>query len=563
MTYHKRPPRVITTTVFFAGLGIISGTAGAAPAPPSSGQILQQNVPQQQPPPAPPKSAIHLPGPVKQKGHSQQKIHVRHIRITGNQLLTNKTLRPAVAGLTGKTVTLGRLRAAAHHITRIYHRHDYPLAYAYLPTQTIKHGNVRIAVVEPHYDHVTLSGKAYFNKAQAHHILGLHSGQPIRGSSLQRGLLALNRTPGLRVNGTLVPGAKTGTSSLKVELHNTRRVRATVGLDNYGNKFTGQLRTNANIAVNNPFGLGSKVAVNGLITDHNWLRSVGGTVVSPELWRGVTVGVYGSTAHYQLGKRFSVLNEHGMASQIGADIQYPILLAPGHILSVRGDFIHDTFTTDIRRAGVRKKSHINLGRLSLDGATRDGLGGSDSGLVGVKYGRLGFDSRDARVADANGPQAGGKFWIGQFQLAHDQPLPHRLHLRVALRGQIASKNLDASQKLYLGGPYGVMSYPVGDAGGDSGILGRFRLDRAFRAPHHLGVVTPALLAQAGYVRVNHRDYNRAPNKLHRYGVGAGLRYSWHNVVSGRVAYIRQVGSREDTTQPGDHGELWGRLQITF
>lgn len=558
----KNLPHAVSASVLCITFGLVGGPAYAAPAAPSSGQILQQNAPPPAPP-APPKSVIKLPGTTKQNGNAKQKIRVQNITLTGNQLLTNKTLHPAIAGLTGHTVTLGKLRAAARQITRIYHRHHYPLAFAYLPAQTIKNGTVKIAVIEPHYDQVTLAGHAYFNKTQAHRILGLYKNQPIRGSSLQRGLIALNRTPGLRAGGTLVPGAKPGTSSLKVKLHNTRLVEGTVGVDNYGNKFTGQLRTDANVVIKNPYALGGKVAVNGLVTDHNRLHSIGGTLVSPNLWHGLTVGVFGLTTHYRLAKRFSVLNEHGKASQIGADFHYPILLAPGYILSIRGNFIRDMFTTDIRTFGVLKKSHINLGQLYLDGATRDELGGSDQGRAGVEYGRLGFDSADARIADANGPHAGGTFWIGQFYFAHDQPLPYGLKLRGTLRGQIASKNLDASQQLYLGGPYGVMSYPVGDAGGDSGVLGRLRLARAFRLNHDLGVFTPTLLAQAGYVRVNHHDYNSAPNNLHRYGIGAGLRYTWHHVISGRVAYVRQIGSRRNTTQPGDHGELWGRLQVTF
>ncbi len=531
-------------------------------APPTPGAIQQQTTP---PPtlPSAPGPVLTLPEPVQQGGQSAVRIAVREIRLEGNQLIPTAELMPLVAEPQAKTVTLGELNQAAGRVTAYYRAQGYPLAYAYLPAQTIADGTVRIAVVEPRYDEVSLKGDSRLKAEQAARTLGLDSGAPIEQAPLERGLLLLNQTPGVRVAGTLVPGAKPGTSSLDVRVSDTPRVRGALTVDNEGSEATGRIRGLAEVSFDNPFGYGGQIAGSGLTTESGLLRAGTLNLRSPDLYQGLRASLYGSQTEYTLGGDFASLNLEGQASQWGLGLDYPLILQPGRLLSARLDALRNRFRQQSTTGGLDDRSHIDLLRLSLNGAVANAAGGMTSGGISVGRGTLGLDSTDARVADAAGPNAAGDFWVGQIDLQQDQPLPGAFRLQVNLSGQVASHNLDDSQKFYLTGPDGVMSYPVGAVGGDAGALLRLKLARG--VPLELpGRLEAALLGQYGEVWFDHSRYPGAtdPNHTDLAAVGFGLDYRWSRLAA-QLDYARRVGSAPVGTDSNDNDQLWARLRLDF
>jgi hemolysin activation/secretion protein len=86
------------------------------------------------------------------------------------------------------------------------------------------------------------------------------------------------------------------------------------------------------------------------------------------------------------------------------------------------------------------------------------------------HGRLRYDGPDEARVDALTYQAGGtynKFVVGGSRL---QALPNRDALYLAVQGQIASRNLDSSEKFNAGGLYGDRAYPAGEAPSDEGVM---------------------------------------------------------------------------------------------
>jgi len=79
---------------------------------------------------------------------------VKTLRISGNTLFDTPTLHTLVADAEGKTLTLTQLDELAARITGYYQSHGYPLVRAFIPTQTIRAGLLRIEIIE------TRNGKA-------------------------------------------------------------------------------------------------------------------------------------------------------------------------------------------------------------------------------------------------------------------------------------------------------------------------------------------------------------------------------------------------------------------
>lgn len=540
-----------------AALALCMSTTLQAQTAPPAGTVLKQTTP---PPslPAAPGSLLKLPAPDRQDARATTPIPVRHVRIQGNTLLPTGDLAPLVQGLDGRTVTLGALRQAAQRITALYRAHGYPLAHAFVPAQTIRDGIVRITVVEPRYDRIAIDNASRLHVSQARRTLGLASGQTIASHSLDRGLLLLNRTPGVRVAGTLVPGAQPATSSLEVKLTRTPVLHTRLHADNYGNTYTGRARAGADLNLDNPFGHGSQLAVNTLTTAGGRLHSGGFSFTSPDLVHGLRAGLYGSRTIYRLGGAFAALGMSGHVNQIGMDLDYPLILRPGRLMQARLDLLRDGFDQKNLSVATLGHSHIRMARLTLNGARADAHG-STSGGLSVSRGTLSLDNADARLADVSSQRAGGTFWVAQLQARRDQHLARHWNLSLDLSAQMSTHPLDGSQKFYLGGPYAVMSAPLNADGGDAGALLDMRLSHPLydAGAQHL---SGAFLLQTGTAW--HRGTAASDARsMHLSGAGLGLDYRWNQSVHAYLAYLHGIGNTRTPDGTRADGEFWGRLTI--
>ncbi len=537
-------------------------SALAAP-PPTQGAILQQAAPAPALPVAPGR-AITIPAPAQQNLPANVSLRVAGVRITGNSLIATETLEALLQPLIGQTVPLSTLDAAVARITAAYHAAGYPLAYAYLPPQRIAAGLVHVAVVEPRYDQIIVAGHSRLRPAMVRHTVGLAPGAPVAEARLDRGMLLLNQTPGVHVAGVLLPGATPGTTSLRLTPTDQPLLSGSVTQSDTGSRDTGSYLTSATLSANDPFGYGSALAMNGLLSDSGVFRAGGFTATSPDIWEGVRLGLYGSGTNYKLGDNFKALDQLGRASQLGADLTAPLLLAPSRLLTLRLDLFDNWLATSTRSVQSLSQTEIPMERLSLSGALADELGGVTSAALSLSHGRLELSPGIAKAVDAAGPRAAGGFWLSQLQLQRQQALPMGFSLLTMFSGQLSSKNLDSSQKFYIGGPYGVMSYPVGAGGGDEGYLLTARLAHRIPLAGLPGSFTAALLAQTGTVWVNHAPYAGAgsQNMVNENGAGVELDYGWAN-WSLSASFATQLGANSAALTSTRRNQGWFSLTYAF
>lgn len=559
-----RQRRRMTTSSLALSLVILPAfSSQAEAAPPTSGSVLQQMTP----PPAalmPPGQVLSLPAVAAQPSQSNLVIPVSKLIINGNSLLNDTELQPLIAPAEGRKLTLAQLQAYVDLITQDYHAHGYPIAYAYLPPQTIHEGTVNIAVVEPKYDQVTVTGNSRFAAVQAQRMIGVRPGAPVAAGPLNRGLLLLGQTPGVVVKGTLIPGAEPGTSTLQIDRHDLPLFTANVSENNYGNRYTGSYLSNATITANDPFGYGSSFSVNGITSQTAGLKAGGFSVLSPDIWNGVRTGIYESSTFYQLGGTFKNLRQVGRETQFGGDVTVPVILQPGAEMDVRFDALSDWLAQSTRSTGTDAQQQLTIERFTIDGVRQDRFGGVTSGSIALSHGTLAIGPGAAKALDAAGPHARGGYLVGQLLLARTQTLPAGFTLTGNFDGQISSKNLDSSQQLYLGGPYGVMSYQVGDGGGDEGYLLTGSLSHALPVPLLPGALTASLLAQTGTVRVNHTLYKgfAGSNQITESGLGAGLDYRWR-IFDVNLAYAHQLGANATPTVSRARDQFWFEVNVAL
>lgn len=544
----------------------MSQTALAQQAPLGAGGQLQQ-IP---PAPAPDKASPDMiqvvrPDNVSQPEAAGPAIRVNTLRVTGNRSFPEATL-VAAAGLTpGSDVNLSQLRDAAARIAAYYNARGYILAQAYVPAQEIVGGNVTIEVVEGRLGKTEVRDGAKLSGRVPRAVLGgLNSGDPVEAGSLERRLLLLSDIPGVRVKSTLLPGTEVGTSDLIVDVTPGRLVSGSVEADNAGNRFTGAHRLGGTISLNNPAGIGDQASL-------RILGSSGGLAYGRASYQApvgrATVGAAFTHLRYELGREFNDLDADGTANIFSLYGSYPLVRS--RILNLNAQAGVDARYLKDRIGAVDSEldKNIHAGILGLNGNSRDRLlgGGSNAFSVGLTLGMLNIKGSAERAADALSARSQGGYGKLQFAAARLQTISGPLSLYASVRGQLAFDNLDSSEKMALGGAYGVRAYPEGEAYGDQGYVatleGRLLLSQwTGDLPGHLQLIG---FADVGQVRYAHDPWFIGSNQATRSGIGAGLAWAGARGFALKASYATKLGSARSTSGSDKSGQFWFQVSRVF
>lgn len=522
-----------------------------AATPPTAGTLLNNVTPEPQPAPRSTEALPEAPARPALKLDTTTKIAVKHIRLTGITAYPESTLLPLVADAVGKELTLAQLDELAQRITRYYRDHGHLLARAYLPAQDIKDGEVEIAVLEGRVGKVTVEDTSRISQARvAQRLASIKEGQALSGPVLERDLLLLNDLPGTRVTSTLSPGASVGTTDLDVRVAGTAPVSGSIGLDNYGNRYTGQPRLDGSIALASPLHLGDSLAIDTVLS--RGLEYGRAAYQLPINSAGTQLGAAFSAMHYRLYSDFDSLGAHGTAYISSVYLLHPIVRSRVFNLNAQLDFDHKSMTDDIDATSTSSQKVVNVVNLGLSGDHLDHLGGGGFTAWSVAFatGNLAPDAL-TRALDTAGHDTEGSYHKVNYAVTRVQNLPGRFSLYASLRGQHAMGNLDSSEKMVLGGTGAVRAYSSGEAPSDDAWLGTLELRYAISSSWQASAFYDT--AQ-GYL--NHQPIaSDGDNKRRLSGFGAEVSYSLPRNVLIRADVAWRTGSRP--TADGDHNpRVW-------
>jgi len=532
--------------------------SGFAQIPPSAGSQNQQ---------LPPAQSLEKPpfkvelAPLQTQGNPQadgQRVLVKRLRVTGSRAYSEPELL-AISGFNpGSELTISDLRQIATRITKHYHQNGYFLAQAYVPAQDIKDGVVTILVIDGQYGEITLHNDSRLADGVASEMMkGLNSGDAILAAPLENRLLLLSSLPGVAVRSTLVPGAAAGSSDLLVALTPGQRISGSVDADNAGNPYTGEYRIGATVNLNEPAGQGDVASIRVLTAGagFNYARAAYQTQVG----KG-TVGVAYSMLNYALGKEFESLQAHGTATVASLYNSYPLIRSRNTNLFTQLAADAKTFQDRIDATSTAndKKAYVLSGGIHGDHLDAMGGGGSNSYALTLSAGRLDIENPDALALDATTAKTNGSYSKLAFSFSRVQSLSQSVSILASLNGQLASKNLDVSEKMELGGMYAVRAYPEGEAYADEGYV--LSLEARWQVPGYSmtqsGQLQLIALVDIGSVTVNHDAWAGGPN--HRTLSGAGVGVSWRsadNLVV-KAYYVRKLDGEIAQSAPDKSGRFW-------
>jgi hemolysin activation/secretion protein len=548
-------------------LALSQGAFAQAPSPPPLGGRIQQ-IP---PAPVPEKKAIpdiriEQGTTPAVPGSEQARILVNSLRVTGQTLYSEAEL-VAISGFSpGSELTLSDLRGMASKIADHYRRNGYFLAQAYLPAQNIEGGAVTIVVLEGRYGSVSLRNQANLSDSLANGLLdGVKSGDTIAIAPLESSLLLLSDIPGVNVKSTLTPGAAVGTSDLLVELTPGQRVTGSIEADNAGDRYTGRYRVGATVNFNNLTGHGDVASLRAMTSGSGMKYGRASYQIQ---FGKATVGVAYAALEYELSEEFESLRAHGTAEVASVYGSYPLIRSRNSNLYATMALEASTFQDeiDLTSSVIDRKTQVLM--TGLHGNFRDNFGGGGltSYSLAVTAGDLDIETPTALALDAATSRANGNYGMLEFNAARLQRVTETLSLYGAIYGQFASKNLDISEKMGLGGPYAVRAYPVGEGYSDEGYI--LKLEARLLLPNFLDGVPGQFhligFADTGSGTLHKNPWTTGPNHRRLSGAGIGLTWADYNNFLVTAYWAHKVGNAPAVSVPGDpDSQFWIQLVKYF
>ena len=480
------------------------------------------------------------------------KVTVKEFKFVGNTLLSNVELKKVTDGFTDRSLAFFELELAAIAVAERYRSLGFVVK-ASLPPQDIKDGVVTLQIVEANFGRVVLDAFSS-TRVSANRVLKTidstqKTGEKLNTQHIDKALALLADLAGVQIQGNLVEGDAPGQTNLVVTVKDTPVIGFDASSDNTGSRSTGQNRLATNLAVNSPLGMGDQFSISTLSSSGT--QYVRFSESLPVGYSGAKMGLNLSHLNYHLVTQdYAALLAKGSSDAVGLETSYPWVLTRQSTLNVLLGLEGKHLVNQSQNA-VASDYVSQLLSLGLNGSTlASALSQTRSSFrVDVVGGQLDLSKSPNQPVDANTTKTAGRFNKFKYVVSRDQELVRGLSIYSSLNGQWANKNLDSSEKFYLGGINGVRAYPSNEAGGALGQLANVELRSRLGQSSTL-----TAFYDHGRVLVNPiNDYSGA-SALNQYALrGYGFSYAF---VSGggtsiKATVARRIGNNPNPTTTGN------------
>jgi hemolysin activation/secretion protein len=272
------------------------------------------------------------------------------------------------------------------------------------------------------------------------------------------------------------------------------------------------------------------------------------------------VGAAFSNLEYALGQDFESLLANGTARTMGFFGSYPLLRSRNENLYLGASYESKRFEDRLDSVASTTEKAAHVFTASLSGDQRDNLGGGGLNLFALTLssGDITIQTAAAHSLDATTAQSNGHFSKLGYSASRLQNLSPSFALYAGINGQLASKNLDASEKMELGGMSAVRAYPEGEGYGDEGYVlnleARWLLPQW--SPRAVGQLQLVGFIDSGSVTLNKNPWSTDSNQRHLSGVGIGLNWMAADKFQLRLAYAHKLGDEAARSAPDANDRLW-------
>lgn len=558
--FSRAVPRVAAGLLLLSLLAF-DGPAAHAQATPDGGALrnnLERNLPQPALPDLTPKAG---PDTLKTPALTGDKVVVSRFQFVGNTLLSDRALARSVELYVNRSIDFAELQNAAAMAALAYRDKGY-VATVSIPRQEIVDGIVTLKVVEAKYAGASIDGSST-GRINSELILArvekaMNIEKAVNVNVLDRTLLLLNDLPGASVQGGLAEGDADGETKVVLRSQEKPLVTGAINNDSYGARSTGPERYMVDFAINSPAGKGEQYTLGLLATTGT--RYGRGGVSFPVGLDGARLGMNTSFMEYRVIAGDNVAsNIWGTSSTVGVDLSYPLIRSQQKNLFLTGGLTGKWF--DNYSGGSLARSYkSSVFTVAANGNWIDGWAGgaSNQGSLSLTTGLLTIKDNNSLLSDQAAANTNGGFNKLNAAISRNQAVLDWLSVLLSFSGQYAWKNLDSSEKFYLGGPSGVRAYPVSEGGGSNGQLATVEL--RMKLPKN---VEFRVFHDDGRVKQNvdwFAAMGNTPNILSYRGAGASLVWQGPRNFTFTATWARRIGTNPNP-YPGSTNDQDGTKNI--
>lgn len=536
-----RTARYLRCALALACIASVSAYAAEAPTQPGQSDIIREDQQKRESPAitSPPRIEVIPESKRAVKPPPGLKVDIKGFRFSGLTVVPQERLQPLVEKFLGPDRSFDDLQAAADAVSEYLQQQGYVVAQAYLPEQNLESGTVEIAILEGRLAELRIDIDPEVPVAR-HIIEGLLSplrpGTVMHRDTLERSLFLVSDLRGITVRSSVEAGPTPGTSNLVVKITPGRRLDGLVEFDNHSSRFTGDYRLGGGLNINSPLRRGDLLSFRALVG----VPGGGADLDFGRISYLTPVGIYGTKLgaaylrlNYHLGTSlFDPVDQRGTAQVFSLFGLHPIIRTRNLNLFGQVSVDQREFMDDRRAVNIISERKTKVGTFSLVGDSRDAWlgGGINNFALSGTYGDLDIKSAADRTADQS---TLGRFTLGDYNryngtITRLNGITENTQLFASYTVQFASKNLDASEKIGLGGPTTVRAYAVGEASSDEAHL--FTMEARYGLPQ-FGAIPGNFVAAAffdwarGKLNKNPLPLEAPANIRILRGVGVGLTWA--------------------------------------
>jgi len=466
------PRRGKSSQFVLLGLGLSAATAFAQQAP-DAGALQRELELQLQRELTIPQARPAKPVRNQDLEATGETITLAGFKYQGNTLFSSDEINTVTQPWLNKPVSFMDLREVTVAIQNFYSDRGR-IVQASFPPQDIENGIVLIAILEGRMGKVGVTpddGATRFSDKLAKEFFdnGVISNELIDTRPLERGLMLLNEVPGVRATAAFESGALPGTSDFKIGLFDTPFFAGQASLSNYGSASTGVGQAVAALAFNNLTGIGDQVNINAI-------QSLGSSYAVASYNRpvganGLKIGTQATYLTYQTLSSWSNTQTQGSANSASAFLTYALTRQPNAMRTLKLNVEQRNYN-NLQAGNTISNYQINAASLGISGSVFEGSRSALSYGLTYTLGQLTINELTQAGQDQAGPGTSGTYSKLNFNLTHRQELTAlpSTSWTNSVYGQLANKNLNSSEQIYMGGPYGVRAYPLAQGGGSQGAI---------------------------------------------------------------------------------------------
>ena len=551
-------PLVTRRIAVLLSTSIVGTQVFAAPAlqAPNAGQIerqVERSLPSAPLPKVlPPIEDDKKPSPEKQPS---PRIELKGVRFEGNLSITSEQLKTVIDDSLGKQLTINELKGLADLVVREYSRFGF-LAAATLPPQDVVGGVITIKIQEARF-----SG-AFVDKASLEHARvepGIvesvfASSQPIGDTvnfdQIERAEILISDM-GYIVSGGFQPGKQEGETAYGVVLNQQAPFSGVMSIDNQGSRSTGDKRALVNVDWLSPLRRGDTLSLSLLKTEGTEYARLGYKM--PVGFEGWTLETQLSALNYEIVTAdFASTRPKGETQMASLGVQYPLLRSRSENLYFASSLSRNFYKNEQISSGsyaVQSDYHVDAMKFGLTG-NRFIQNRVDQYGLDLTLGKANLSGSQNYSDDQTGAKTHGRFAKLGINLSTKIPVS-TWNISSTIDAQVASKNLDSSQKFYLGGASGVRAYPESEGAGVNGF--RFSLEADRQLTFEL---TGSVFYDFGRIQQYDNNENSSGSaladvnvyNLSGYGVSLNLKGPRNSLM--KAIWSRRIGSNPNPTSTG-------------